>query len=219
LKKIAIISDAASTGISLHSDKKCGNKEQRIHIILESPWSAMNTSQQIGRTNRSNQVQSPKYVVLMSDVPGEKRFATALAGRMGSLGALCKGDRNSSLGNLWNEYDIPARVSKKAIKELTNNIAGGESNLVFFHKTKEEEERNRLLTSLCLLKIVAKNEKGVYKTFPAVTSHEKFTNRLLCLNMQTQGRLFSYLDEAIDYVWTLIRQNLYPNPGYDSIEG
>ena len=92
-KRIAIISRAGSTGISLHADRP--EARPRLHLCVELPWSSEDFVQQCGRSHRSNATHLPQYVLLTTDVPAERRFSRGLVHRLRNMGALTRADRHS----------------------------------------------------------------------------------------------------------------------------
>ncbi|CAE7639145.1 SBNO1 [Symbiodinium pilosum] len=86
-KLFAIITEAASAGISLHCDRREVRKgapppRTRRMICLELPWAADKAVQQLGRVHRSNQLHPPKFTCVVTDLAGEARFVSAVAKRL-----------------------------------------------------------------------------------------------------------------------------------------
>lgn len=127
-KRVAIITEAASAGISLHSERRPGASQARRYMLtLEIPWEADKAVQQLGRVHRSNQAQPPRFAVLLTGLGGECRFASCIARRMRLLGAITRGDRTAAAdvsGSLA-EFDLQNRYGKRALDNFYTMLRAG----------------------------------------------------------------------------------------------
>ncbi|XP_017262777.1 protein strawberry notch homolog 2 isoform X2 [Kryptolebias marmoratus] len=201
-KLVAIISEAASSGISLQADKRVKNQRRRVHMTLELPWSADRAIQQFGRTHRSNQVTAPEYIFLISELAGERRFASIVAKRLESLGALTHGDRRATESRDLSKYNFENKYGTKALDKVTKAILGHIENKVpppkgypggdarFFQEIK---------TGMMHVGIICKEPRFGIST-EKDCSITKFLNRILGLEVHKQNYLFQYFTDNFDYL-------------------
>ncbi|GIZ01189.1 protein strawberry notch homolog 1 [Caerostris extrusa] len=203
-KRIAIISEAASSGISLQSDRRCKNQARRVHMTLELPWSADKAVQQFGRTHRSNQVNAPEYIFLISNLAGERRFASIVAKRLESLGALTHGDRRATESRDLSQFNIDTKYGRTALESTMHAIMnyGGMSPLVpppAEYKGNFFVDVRQALTGVGL---VVDEPSGYQSLDKDYNNMSKFMNRILGLPVELQNSLFQYFTDTLDAVIT-----------------
>ncbi|XP_067271979.1 si:ch73-63e15.2 [Pseudorasbora parva] len=201
-KLVAIISEAASSGISLQADRRVKNQCRRVHMTLELPWSADRAIQQFGRTHRSNQVNAPEYIFLISELAGERRFASIVAKRLESLGALTHGDRRATESRDLSKYNFENKYGTKALDKITKTILGQIESKVpppkdypggdamFFRDMKQGMRDVGMLCSQSRLGINIEKDCNI----------TKFLNRILGLEVHKQNSLFQYFTDNFDYL-------------------
>lgn len=182
-KRIAIMSEVAATGDSLHSDKRAINQQRREHIAAELKWSADKQLQDFGRSHRSNQASPPVYLLVYTELGGEKRFSTSIARRLAGTGALNKGDRRANQIGGLERFNLESKEGRAALKIVYDRILAG-------FQIPELEDARLVLSDMGLL---TKCESGEL----TISESEKqnivrFFNRLLSLEVNRQNALFDY---------------------------
>ncbi|KAH8420666.1 hypothetical protein KR222_010397, partial [Zaprionus bogoriensis] len=198
-KDVAIISEAASSGISLQSDRRVFNQRRRVHITLELPWSADRAIQQFGRTHRSNQVNAPEYIFLISDLAGERRFASTVAKRLESLGALTHGDRRATETRDLSQFNIDNKYGRQALETVMRTIMGYETPLVPPPTDYSGEFFKDIAGALVGVGIIVNSEShpGVLSLDKDYNNISKFLNRILGCPVDLQNRLFKYFTDTM----------------------
>lgn len=201
-KKIALISNAASTGISLHSSVRAQNQLQRVHVMLQLKWSADMTMQDLGRTHRTAQVIPPHYILLSLDVEGEKRFAATVARRLEQLGALSRGERKAGSGGTdFSKYNFESKYGRYAIDQVIDTLYFGADK---YGRLNQDEMKKypaladgRHVLEMMGLYDPDKAEDKEDESSPDVPVN-RFFNRLMILPIDMQNQLFRLFMQTME---------------------
>lgn len=181
-KRIAIMSEVASTGDSLHASRKARNQQRRYHIAAELKWSADKQVQDFGRTHRTDQTFPPIYALVFTELGGEKRFSATIARRLGNMGALTKGDRRAEKAGNLDKYNLESKIGRAALNVVFTRILNGE-------EIAGLDDPRATLIDMGLLKSGSERDEI---TQSERTNIPRFLNRLLSLEVTRQNALFDY---------------------------
>ena len=184
-KRIAVMSEVASTGDSLHAGKQVGNKQRRLHIAAELKWSADKQIQDFGRTHRTGQVAPPVYLLVFTELGGEKRFSATIARRLGNMGALTKGDRRAEKAGNLDKYNLESKEGRSALNVMLTRIMRG-CEIAGIEDPKQALKDMGLVKTVDGMQVVPDSEK---------TNVPRFLNRLLSLEVDRQNALFAHFNE------------------------
>ncbi|XP_006876775.1 PREDICTED: protein strawberry notch homolog 2 [Chrysochloris asiatica] len=202
-KLVAIISEASSSGVSLQADRRVQNQKRRVHMTLELPWSADRAIQQFGRTHRSNQVSAPEYVFLISELAGERRFASIVAKRLESLGALTHGDRRATESRDLSKYNFENKYGARALHCVLTTILSQTENKVPLPQSYPGGDSaffRDMKRGLLSVGISGRESRSGCLDVEKDCSIPKFLNRILGLEVYKQNALFQYFSDTFDHL-------------------
>lgn len=183
--QILVFSDAGGTGASYHADRGTKNQRKRYHYVFQPGWIANNAVQGFGRTHRTNQASAPHYILVTTDLPGERRFISSIAKRLQQLGALTRGQRDASSGGLFGERDnLEGELARDAMTQLYKDL---HENRVEGMTIAEFEDSTGLT--------LRDDQNNLKDNLPPIT---QFLNRMLNMPIETQTQVFEALSKRID---------------------
>lgn len=149
--------------------------------------------------------------MVVTELGGERRFASAVSKRMASMGALTKGDRRAASGSDLSEFDIDSTFGKRALARTCNALleqpytapARNTNDILdkFIAleasadpKTKNDDDKRALAL------IVASKSLNEIGMTSGDRTMKKFLNRIAGLEVARQNLIFSLFMATLDDV-------------------
>ncbi|EFX62986.1 LOW QUALITY PROTEIN: hypothetical protein DAPPUDRAFT_308752 [Daphnia pulex] len=188
-KNIAIVSRAATNGISLHADRRVINQRRRVYILLECPSSADLAIHQFGCVHRSNQ-----------RVKGDS--LRLVAKHLENFGATNCGDRHVIELVDPSEFRIDDQHGWLALESTMRSILGYKEPVVpppADYLGDFCKDISEALVSVGLIKKCALGTDWAPNAFPPPynTHLPKFLNRILGVPVELQTRLYKYFTDTL----------------------
>ena len=167
---------------------------------MKLPWAADKAIQQLGRSHRSGQVSAPIYHLVVTELGGERRFASAVSGRMKKLGALTKGDRRAAPGQAdLAAFDVDSIYGKRTLRQLYSWLPIDEGTMLEEGKNESQSLmiRQTLRQALIDVELVPEDPSSSIENPSDV---KRFLNRIAGLEVERQNfvfRIFSLMLENI----------------------
>ena len=186
-RQILVFSDAGSTGRSFHSDLNAKNKRKRIHYLIQPGWRADKAVQGFGRTHRTNQAQAPHYVLVTTDLNGQKRFLSSIARRLDQLGAMTKGQRQAGSQGLFSAKDnLESQYANAALEQFIRELHRDEIHGLDFATVTDAMGLNGMV------------DKTGNLNDTKMPDIPKFLNRILSLDIELQNKVFGTFYERLE---------------------
>ena len=202
-KRIAIITGAATTGISLHSDNRAANKQRRSFYAMQLSWSADQQMQAFGRVHRSNQANAPIINLVRTDLAGQKRLINAISRRLAGLGAITRGTREALGGSLFDVEDITDQYGEAALAHTYGRIL-----------------RNRIqgITAQQLTAMGVLDNNGNIQSNKE-SDVDSFLNRIMVLPFDTQNSIFEEFYQEYQRLVSAAKENGTFDTGVEVMQG
>lgn len=186
-RRILVFSDAGSTGRSFHADNTVQNRRKRIHYLIQPGWRADKAVQGFGRTHRTNQAQAPHYVLVTTDLQGQRRFLSSIARRLNQLGAMTRGQRDAGAQGLFSEKDNLESVYandaiEQFIRDLHNHAIAGLD----------------LASTMRMMGLDGMIDRNGNLNSTKLPDVPQFLNRLLSLQIDVQNHVFNEFYERLE---------------------